>query len=360
MDKATTGGQGRVRQGIRGLNEDLARQATAVGTRSPVQARLAAVLRPLLEGWVGARLASAWEARAFPIFYERPLLILDSLRFEATAEGPSHPLYAALRDEDPVPDALDEASLLAALAPERPVWRSLATRFVQTNETTRAVIWRWPLTLIPPRPVVLIDVGASAGLNLVADALPSPWTDAAGQPLSVAAAPDVRLRLGLDAHPLDASDDDTARWLIACVWPGETERLARLRAAIAAARRTPPTLETLLVRDAPGRIARAVDDHPGAIVLAYQSIVRDYLAEEERRAYEVGLAALVAARGPARLLWLELEIGGEGFSPTLPCEIRAHAKDQTFVLARSGYHPQAVAVNADEVARFVAAVAAAG
>ena len=339
-------------KGIVGLADDLARQAAAVGQRSPVQARLAAAVGPLLDGWVGARLASAWEGREFSIFYERPLLLLASLRLEATGEGASHPLHRALRDDDPDPGALDEASLLAALAPERAVWRSLARRLVQTNETSRALIWRWPAALAPARPLCLVDVGASAGLNLVADALPGLWSDQAGTPLPLATAADARLRLGLDAHPLDVSHDDAARWLEACVWPGERERLARLRAAIAAARRTPPRLEMMLLRDAPARIARVVDDHPEALVLAYQSIVRDYLGAEERRAYEADLAALVAARGPARLLWLELEIGGQGFSPALPCEITAHAGAEVLTLARCGYHPTTVAVDAQAIARF--------
>ena len=58
-----------------------------------------------------------------------------------------------------------------ALDPTREsAYRALAERWVQTNDTLRSVIWRWPAWLAGceggARPLCLVDLGASAGLNL--------------------------------------------------------------------------------------------------------------------------------------------------------------------------------------------------
>jgi hypothetical protein len=329
--------------GLSGFVGDLETQRGAIRERSPVQVRLYEVLEELLPGEVGARLEAAWRGRDFRIFYERPLLVLAALRFDALGEGPSHPLWAALAADPPDPAAIDRGSLAAALAPDRPVWRSLAARFVQTNETTRAVAWLWPAALVGERPLAIVDVGASAGLNLVADSLANVWTTEDGAPFPIAERPNVVARLGLDARPLDVGGDEAARWLASCVWPGETARLERLRAAIAAWRRTPATMETALVRDAPARIERILAEHPDAIVIAYQSLVRDYLEREERELYERGMRAL-----PPRAIWVRLELeleGGGAPVPAPPCSIRALVGGEDVVLGRCSYHPSVVAAD---------------
>jgi hypothetical protein len=328
-----------VSTGIEGFAGDLATQSAAVRARSPVQGALYAVVLELLDGWLGAWLAEAWRGREFGVFYERPLLLLASLRYDALAAGPGHPLFGALAAPAPDPGAIDAASLAAALQPERPGWRSLSERFVQTNETSRAVAWLWPAAGFGDQPFVLVDVGCSAGLNLIADALPKPWTSDDGAPLPVAERPRIVERIGLDARPLDVTDDDAARWVEACVWPGETARLERLAAALAAFRRAPIPLETMSVVDAPARIERALAAHPEARVLAYQTVVRDYLPNDVRAAYERGMRVL-----PARALWIELELGGAGTSPALTCSITAHEAGEVRLLGHCGYHPSAVAV----------------
>ena len=40
--------------------------------------------------------------------------------------------------------------------------------------------------------------------------------------------------------PIDVCDEAAVRWLLACVWPDEADRCARVRAAIALAREDPP------------------------------------------------------------------------------------------------------------------------
>ncbi len=54
------------------------------------------------------------------------------------------------------------------------------------------------------------------------------------------ALPEVAWRAGLDLAPIDVTDDESVSWLESLVWPGEGDRLALLRAAIAVARADPP------------------------------------------------------------------------------------------------------------------------
>lgn len=120
-----------------------------------------------------------------------------------------------------------------------------STRYTQTNECRRCVallpgVWEAPFDSFH-----LIDVGTSAGLNLVLDHYryrwgPLEWGPTEGLLLdadSHGALPapreiEVLSRIGLDLNPVDTSDPDQARWLDALVWPEHEERRRRLREAL--------------------------------------------------------------------------------------------------------------------------------
>ena len=79
-----------------------------------------------------------------------------------------------------------------------------------------------------------------------------------------AAQPHVVWRLGLDLHPMDVADAADCAWLETLVWPEQSDRLDRLRAAMAVARREPPRvvqgdllndLASMRAAGAPGRDA---------------------------------------------------------------------------------------------------------
>jgi len=227
---------------IDGLFEDMARQRAFVATRCPPYERLLGLLPDALPL---ERLARAWQGRRFGGHYERPLLLLACLRDDALEEGPTHPLHALVGPAAD-PEAASLPRVREALDADRPVWQKLARRHVQTNETGRAVAWLWPAHLLGHRltePLSLVDVGASAGLNLVADELPRIWSREGGGALAVDPLPPLGQRTGFDLRPLDVADDLDARWLRACVWPGQTERLDRLERAIAAWRASDPRPE---------------------------------------------------------------------------------------------------------------------
>ena len=52
--------------------------------------------------------------------------------------------------------------------------------------------------------------------------------------------PKITWRRGIDLAPIDVLDPAQTRWLEACVWADQPDRLARLRAAIGLAVRDPP------------------------------------------------------------------------------------------------------------------------
>lgn len=107
--------------------------------------------------------------------------------------------------------------------------------------------------------VGLIDVGCSAGLNLTVDLVGITYSNGQSlgdpsapvqlsasivgdRPIPTRAMPEVVARVGVDLDPVDVTDADDARWLRACLWPDQPERVARLEAELALAATAPPVL----------------------------------------------------------------------------------------------------------------------
>lgn len=135
-------------------------------------------------------------------------------------------------------------------------------RSLQTNEPLRCAALLLALPRIPG-PIALLEVGASAGLCLYPDRYSYRYRGAHGE-LSLDPAdgvssvvlecevrgermPDLALpqivwRAGIDLAPLDPRRHDTEAWLTDLVWPGETGRADRVRAALRIAAADPPVL----------------------------------------------------------------------------------------------------------------------
>jgi hypothetical protein len=176
----------------------------------------------------------------------------------------------------------------------------------QTNEAARCA------TLLPvlanlPQPLALLEVGASAGLCLQPDRYaydygdgrvlrPRSHDDALVLPCAVNAhtpvptrLPEIAWRAGLDLNPIDVSDHDQCAWLEALVWPEQRDRLARLRAAIAIARKDPPRLVrgnlledlTALAAQAP-KHATLVIFHSAVLAYVWPQQLRDKFARDVR------------------------------------------------------------------------------
>jgi hypothetical protein len=357
-----------MRRGVAGLEDDLRRQLRLLARRAASYRRITTALIQLLgdaakSEALRAQLDRTWANRSFDAFYERPLLLYAALRWNALDDGVAHPLHAALRDDDPDPDSITDAGVLDALDPARTgLWTTLGSRRVQTNETSRALAWMWPAALgrcsDGMRPLVLVDVGCSAGLNLVADALPAVWTNTAGLALPVASRPKIVSRWGLDARPLDPTHDGDARWLHACFWPGERARLERFQAAVAAFRLARSRGERLEIvrRDVlatPDVIKSATTGTPDdTLTIVYSTMVTGYLDPPTRDEFGRTMDRLVCTAPAGSLLWADLDLTGPTASAR-PAELRVHARAgdtrATWSLGMMGYHPSEVAVREEAV-----------
>jgi len=365
---------GGARTGIGEFAADLRAWAPNATGRVPAYERLALQLADEVErdAALAACFAAAWGAREFPARYDRPLLAMAALRFDALLDA-RHPLSRAIAARTPAADAATPEALRAALDPAREkFWDAIHRRAVQTNETTRAVAWLWPAHLagagLGARPIALCDLGCSAGLNLAADLLPAPWTDATGARIPVAHGVHLVARRGFDRNPLDVSDPDAETWLRACLWPGEHAREDRFDAALVAvqalrARGEPIVLERCEAEEMPARLAAwSAALPPGTFVLASQTVMREYLPAEIAARYAGGLREWVASRAPGSAAWIELETAAT--PGALPAALTAHVATGGAVidleLARIGYHPTAVAIDARAAEAFARAVAPRG
>ena len=169
---------------------------------------------------------------------------------------------------------------------------------VQTNEVQRS----WALvpaflSLLDGRPLELLELGPSGGLNLVWDryrCLYSTGTYGSGSlelrgddrvpPPRELFGRDVSVvrRRGVDLSPVDVTSDEGSLLLQSFVWADQTARLARLREAIDVVRSDPPELiRGDYVRDLPRLLADRV---PGAQLVVYETASTQYLDRDQRNA----------------------------------------------------------------------------
>lgn len=213
----------------------------------------------------------------------------------------------------------------------------ISATHVQTNEPGRSAPLYGGLLVAAERaagpaapesmPVRLLEVGASAGLNLRPHRICyrlgglAAAGRAAGAVLGDPASPLVldpgwtglppaalhrplRLvsRAGCDLDPVDVGEPDGVLHLSSFVWPDQPERLQRLREAIDLARLDPVT-----VRRAEGadwlehKLARP---RPGVLTVVWHSVVWQYIPAAERARGQQVLAAAAARATPAAPLAL--------------------------------------------------------
>lgn len=192
----------------------------------------------------------------------------------------------------------------------------IGARLVQTNEVRRCACLLPALGIAAARsgrPLALIEVGASAGLNLLWDRYGYDYAGRrAGDPLAPvqlacdvrgaapplpASMPAVVSRVGLDLHPIDVRDAEAVSWLRALVWPDEPDRADLLLRAVDVARREPPPL---IAGDAldllPGVLAAVPPTATPCVV--HTHTVNQFSPEARQQ-----LADLLATQGQGRNLY---------------------------------------------------------
>ena len=212
----------------------------------------------------------------------------------------------------------------AFLARKEAIRAEMLRRRTQTNEPARCAVLL-PVLARLPGPLALIEVGASAGLCLLPDRYgyayegSEPFGPEPRFPCRANAAtpvptthPAVVWRAGLDLNPLDVRDDDDMAWLETLVWPDQSDRAARLRAAIAVARIEPPrVIGGDLLTALPALAAEAPAD---ATLVIFHTAVLAYIADPEARARFAGtvrdLNAVWISNETPRIFPAELPVPG--------------------------------------------------
>jgi hypothetical protein len=269
---------------------------------------------------------------------------------QAIARDGLYPALAACYPPNPLPepDSLWLALLPALDDSALPGWLDRAP---QTNEVGRSAVLMSGLLVIAdcfPEPLSLLELGASAGLNLLLDRYSH---DLGGLKVGdresrLKLAPDwqgppppngaVRIegRAGVDIAPLDPRNDGDR--LLAYVWPDQVQRQERLKAALAIAAERPAPVDQ---GDAADWLEQrlAVPARDGVTRVVLHSVAFHYFpAEAQQR-----IATLMAEHGArstprAPLAWLryEQEPGEEHFS----LQLRIWPTDEQWRLAECHPH----------------------
>ena len=212
----------------------------------------------------------------------------------------------------------------AVLADRADALHGAALETPQTNEVGRsASLVGGFLTVAAEhhKPLRVLEVGASAGLNLRFDGyryeqrrsgcgpVESPlvmrdlWPDAIppfDAPLEVID------RRGCDLRPIDPTSDDGQLTLLGAVWPDQLDRIARLRTALEVAARFPVDIDRADVAE--WLVARLAAPTPGVATVVFHSLVWPFLPDETRDAFMTTLAragSIASTKSP--FAWLRLE-----------------------------------------------------
>jgi hypothetical protein len=214
-------------------------------------------------------------------------------------------------------------ALRRVLAEHRDALRAGMDQPPQTNEVGRAGALIGGLLHVvawTPGPLVLFELGASAGLNLRADhfritldggkgigpvsspvVLDDPWR---GPMPPLSGALHVVERAGCDVSPLDPTTEEGRLRLTSYAWPDQLARLARLRGALDLAMQVPVAVHRMPVVE----FVRRVQLVPGTTTVLWHSVVWQYLSPDERTAVERAVDDLAARAGErGRLAHLQLE-----------------------------------------------------
>jgi hypothetical protein len=229
--------------------------------------------------------------------------------------------------------------------------RELVNRPVQTNEVGRAAALVGGFLLVSQEsqlPLRLLEIGASAGLNLRWDhyyyeaegasfgdkSSPVHLTDVftgGHPPLSTQAR--VSERRGCDLNPLDLETEEGELTLLSYVWADQTARLKMLRGAIEVARKIAATVDPA---DAPQWLeAQLTNVVRGAATVVFHSIMWQYMNDDGRRRVVETLeraGALATSNSP--LAWLRMEPGDD----EAEVRLKIWPNGQERLIATAGFH----------------------
>lgn len=241
---------------------------------------------------------------------------------------------------DPTPEAL------AALARHPAFLLDWLTTPPQTNEVRRSApliaAAHW-LTQRVGLPLILSELGASAGLNLLWDhhalrigdhslglveptlTLTPNWTG----PFPPQAMPTILNRRGTDLNPLDPVTDSLR--LLAYLWPDQPDRLARTRAALDLAARARPQIDRADAAD--WLETRLANSTPSTLHLIFHTVAWQYFPPATQAR---ALAAMERAGQTTPIARLSMEADGQ--SPGAALTLTLWPGNETVPLGRADFH----------------------
>lgn len=261
----------------------------------------------------------------------------DVLAGGETATGLAQ-YYPTVGGERPPDDPAFENVLRAAILSRRSYLKSfIQEASVQTNETGRGLCWLFPVITTGWEKVQLVDLGASAGLNLLAERRSYRLVEAGtgrqlldlgrGQPVQFVTEcrgnlgplshyedrmpPRIVGRIGCDLAPFLLSGREDELTLTSFIWGDQVERVQRLREGIEAFHQVegsdaPVKLYTVDLPDELNRfLHQQVPSEPEAPVVLYNTWMTSYLHDKgQSMMYHVDQWAIEQKRP---VLWLQWE-----------------------------------------------------
>jgi hypothetical protein len=225
-------------------------------------------------------------------------------------------------------------------------------RAPQTNEVGRSGVLLGGFLTVAAKtglPLRLLEIGASAGLNLIWDAYAYDLADAAwGPPAApLRLRPDwqgalpplipatIRGRRGCDRAPLDPRDAGDRLRLRAYVWADQMDRRHRLEVALDLVAESGLRVER--ADAAEWAEARLRKPAPGEAIVFYHSIVWQYLPADGRRRIVAAIErAASRATSVCPLAWLRMEPARAGGHAELRLTLWPGGRDR--LLAHADYH----------------------
>jgi hypothetical protein len=193
-----------------------------------------------------------------------PNLFFGAIHF-LLLQGAKHPLcaffpsvsHSTSTDSDPYPYFRS-----FSLENKKRIRHLISSRRVQTNEVQRCACLLPAFGQVaresPKRPLSILDIGASAGLNLLWDrygydyGMGRKYADP-DSPVQISCTlrgelrppipevlPPVESRVGIDLNPINVRNPEEMLWLRSLVWPENTRRAELLQQAIGLAKQEPP------------------------------------------------------------------------------------------------------------------------
>lgn len=317
---------------------------------SPFMARLMPLIGARLsdDTNVGAR-CLGWEGDVSAAGQSVPLRLAGALH-GLVLDGTDAGLIAAYPPNDVDDETLWAAVHSAVNAHEARIMAWL-DRPPQTNEVRRAAaiiagIW-WALEQVGPRPVILTELGASAGLNLSLDRfamsmgrglfgdarssvhLQPEWSGPMPTPCPI----EVTDRAGVDLTPLNPHDPADFLRLCSFIWPDQPERMDRTHAAIALCNTVVAT------GDAAPWLAERLKQPTKGMHVVYTTIAAQYFPKATRAAINESLhraSARATAENPLVHLAMETDDASPGAG--LSAVLWTGGAPVTHQLARVDFH----------------------